>query len=164
MTYRIISLLTFLGGFLWYFFTFTPDFNDTLYTFDYEELKSFNTGFLFLDIFFNNIVLGIILSIFGYLSGGIVTITLLFYNGYLLGIFYKAGVLLLSSYEIFISSLHIPTEIFAFVLFSEFGLKGFKFYRTFLVKKQIEYSTFFEFKKLIFPTVLLFISAFIEII
>ena len=44
-------------------------------------MKVIDTCFNFLDIFLNNLIVGLILSIFGFLSGGLVTIIVLFWNG-----------------------------------------------------------------------------------
>ena len=47
------------------------------YTINPSDLKSIDTGIYFLDIFLNNIIVGLMLSYLGFFTGGILTAVLL---------------------------------------------------------------------------------------
>ena len=132
------------------------------YIFDPEVLKSYDTGHLWLDIFLNNLFLCLIISVIGYFTGGFLTVTLLFWNGYILGIIYNAGFMNLSLDELIYNSKHLPFELTAIVLFSNFGLKGFQFYKSIILEKKFELTLLGNFGRLFIPTVLLLTSSIIE--
>lgn len=120
----------------------------------------------YMEIFLNNLMLGFLLSIIGYFSGGILTILLLFWNGYLITSTFYVATSILSLKEILYFSKHIPTELIALFIFSSFGLRGFLFYRKIIFNKENEYLLH---KKdiiyyLIIPSILLLISSVIEVL
>jgi uncharacterized membrane protein SpoIIM required for sporulation len=147
-----------------YFYTSSgSDENKVIYRIDSQDLNSFNTGLIALDIFLNNIIVGLLLSIFGFFSGGLLSILILFWNGYLIGSIYIESWANLSLNQIFYYSKHIPLELFAFVLFANFGLKGFVFYKK-LFKYKIDIGLIPSYRCLILPTILLLIASIIEIL
>ncbi len=132
------------------------------YKISYDEMKVIDTGFDFLDIFFNNLFVGAILSIFGFLSGGLATILVLFWNGYLLGIVYVLALRILHIEDILYFSKHIPFEIIGLILFSKIGLKGFLFFKEVLLYKKVNRLMIPEINQFILPISLLFIASIIE--
>ena len=113
MKKHFISIVIILCGFYYYS---EPQINKIdnetkKYEIAYDEMKIIDTGFNFLDIFLNNLIVGIILSIFGFLSGGIITIIVLFWNGYVFSIIFNMAFNLLEIKEILYYSKHIPFEI-----------------------------------------------------
>ena len=164
MKIKLLAFSLMILGFTYYFQSYEPMELASTYTFSPDDLKSFDTGSLFFDIFLNNLILGILLSIAGYFTGGIITSALLFWNGYILGSVFKTSSLILTASEILFYSKHIFTELLAFILFSEFGYKGFNFYKKIILNKHIEVFTFGEFKSLVSPVLLLILSAYIEIL
>nr|WP_315170238.1 stage II sporulation protein M [uncultured Flavobacterium sp.] len=163
MKLYILSLSIFLSGFILCLITYDVQSVYTYsYNFTHSDINNFNTGFLFVDIFINNIILCLIISILGFISGGILTIVLLFWNGYLLAIFLNAGFSDLSLYELMFLSKHIPLEIFSILLFAKFSFNGFFFYRSIIIEKKIKFISKREIINLIYPIILLFFSSIIE--
>lgn len=138
--------------------------NNHSYSFNADDLKSLDTGFLFLDIFLNNLLVGIVLAILGYFSGGLLSLVVLFWNGYLLGMIYKMGLETLPIIEVLFYSKHLLFEIPALILFANFGLKGFDFFQKIVVDKEINIIPLSEFKKLIVPVILICFGSILEVI
>lgn len=139
MKRHLFSIIIILCGFYYYS---KPQISETnienkRYEISYDEMKIIDTGFNFLDIFLNNLIVGFILSIFGFLSGGLITIIVLFWNGYILSIIFNLALNLLETKEILYYSKHIPIEIIGLILFSSIGFKGFLFYKDVFFQKKI---------------------------
>lgn len=156
------TMIFFLGFLLYMCISFSIISPTSDYGFSYHQLTPSYTNVLFIDIFFNNLFLCLMLSIIGYLSGGLLTIILLFWNGYILGIPIKAASLTLSLSDILLYSIHIPLELFSLFAFATFGLKGFYFYKNILSKQGIKLPSAKDFKILILASCTLFIAAIIE--
>jgi uncharacterized membrane protein SpoIIM required for sporulation len=127
MKKHLFSIIIILSGFYYYS---EPQISETKienkrYEISYDEMKVIDTGFNFLDIFLNNLIVGLILSIFGFLSGGLITIIVLFWNGYILSIIFNLALNLLETIEILYYSKHIPIEIIGLILLSSIGFRGF---------------------------------------
>ncbi len=125
-------------------------------------MKVINTGFDFLDIFLNNLIVGLILSVFGFLSGGIITTVVLFWNGYILSIIYNTAFNLLESKEIFYYSKHIPLEMIGLILLSSIGFRGFFFYKEVFLEKKLNLKIIPKSNEFPLPILLLFIASIIE--
>ncbi len=164
MKSSLLAIGALLGGFLYFYLTYTPTPSQygALYSIDGDDLKNFETGFLFLDIFLNNLMIGVLLAIFGFITGGAMTLILLFWNGYLLSMIYSASIGTLPTSEILSSSKHIPLELFSFLLYAQIGLRGFGFFRQILLHKKIDTQTIPNPKKLIAPTIILFVASILE--
>lgn len=132
------------------------------YNFDVAELNNFNTGILFIDIFINNLIICFFIAFFGYISGGLVSLIVIFWNGFLLSMFVKTGYLLISMSDFIYFSKHIPLELFSIFLFANFGLNGFEFYKRLIIKKEIHLIHKREITRLLLPLALLLISSIIE--
>lgn len=161
-----ISVIIILCGFFYYS---EPQIEENTseikkYEITYDEMKIIDTGFNFLDIFLNNLTVGIILSIFGFLSGGIVTIFVLFWNGYILSIIFNMAFNLIEIKEILYYSKHIPLEIIGLLLLSSIGLRGFNFYREAFFRKKINLNIIPKSNEFVLPVILLFIASIIETI
>lgn len=61
------------------------------------------------------------------MSGGIITVVVLFWNGYILSIIYHLVYKIIDYQEIIYYSKHIPLEIIALIMFSSIGFRGFFF-------------------------------------
>ena len=140
---KIISFITLLIGFLYYIMTYVPFNYSGEYNFNPDEMKSVDTGISFLDIFLNNFFLCLILSFIGYFTGGLLTLILLFWNGYIIAMIYNLAFRVIALNEIVFLSKHLPFEILAIILFSEFGLNGFHFYKKIIIDKKIIIFSFF---------------------
>lgn len=127
-----------------------------------QNNQSFNL-ILFIEIFFNNLIVGLLLSIGGYFSYGILTIFILIWNGVILGSLFKlcnnVDVTFLESLKYFI--FHGTFELYSFFLFSLIGFKGWKFYNRLFYNElfliEIKLSDF------LIPIILLLIAAAIEV-
>jgi uncharacterized membrane protein SpoIIM required for sporulation len=164
MKKHIFSIMIILAGFFYYS---EPLINENSikkeeYKITYDGMKTINTGFDFLDIFVNNLVVGLILSVFGFLSGGIITTVVLFWNGYILSIVYNMAFKILEIQEILYYSKHILPEIIALILLSSIGYKGFFFYKKVFLYKKIDLNKNPKLKEFIFPIFILFIASIIE--
>lgn len=95
----IIILSVFLIGFLVFKVPVTQP-ADIKCRFDLSQFNNFNSGFLCLDIFLNNLLICFFIAFFGFLSGGIITLLVIFWNGYLLSMFMKTGYSLMQLSEL----------------------------------------------------------------
>ena len=161
----LLSILFFFFGLLTYVLVYNEDLNNVKNqsTTIVEEnnrvlndtaLQKAKNAFY---IFMNNMKVGIQLSVLGFLSGGI-------WNGFILGNILYMATEILSTEEIIYYLKHAPTEIFALLLFSVIGLKGFYFYKNIYYKKNISKLLFPKITDFILPTLLLFISSIIEVL
>ena len=168
----LLSILFFFFGLLTYVLVYNEDLNNVKNqsTTIVEEnnrvlndtaLQKAKNAFY---IFKNNMKVGIQLSVLGFLSGGILTLISLFWNGFILGNILYMATEILSTEEIIYYLKHAPTEIFALLLFSVIGLKGFYFYKNIYYKKNISKLLFPKITDFILPTLLLFISSIIEVL
>ncbi len=129
----------------------------------YDSMEAFK-GYEFFGIFLHNIVVGILLSIVGYFTGGFLTSIVLIWNGFLVALVYNMGIYQLPLGTVLYASKHAPVEVYAFLVFSDFGLQGRFFIAKILKHNEIDFSLIPNYRKLVFPTVLLVIAAFLETI
>lgn len=161
--YRLFFCI-FLGVLLGYFFT--PIDRNIFFSMNIsQDLSKFNFNIqVFQKIFVNNIIVGLLISIGGYFSYGILSFLILFWNGLSLGslitIFHNLKVSVIE----FISMLafHGLTEFYALILFGIIGMKGVNFYKRIFNSNTIMINL--KFKEFVLPTLLIFISAIIETI
>jgi len=167
MKHRLIAFSFFVFGILLFFITkdtshLAPKDTHAEISF-YEKIKFYN-NFEVIGIFIYNLTLGFLLSIMGYFTGGLLTLLILIWNGFLIAMVYNLAIYKLSIDTILYSSKHIPFEILAFLIFAEFGLKGRFFISKILKKNEIDFSLFPNIKNLIYPSFLLIISSILETI
>ena len=129
-----------------------------------EDIKSISTGVTFIDIFLNNLIVGIMLSYIGFLTGGVLTAILLIFNGFLVSTIYGYGIHFMSFEDILYYSKHVPIELIALFLFSNIGFSGYGFMKNILLRKEVHMDSLPKFRKLIFPTLLTFIASIIEVL
>jgi uncharacterized membrane protein SpoIIM required for sporulation len=88
----------------------------------------------FIEIFYyilkSNSIVGLLSCYLGYLSGGLITLIILIFNGYLFGIYFfpflKLSTLDFQHNQPLINLFgHVPFEIISFSLFGALGLRGF---------------------------------------
>lgn len=123
-----------------------------------EEQRSFLATLIF--ILETNLIIASVISILGFLTGGLLSIMVLFFNGLKIGEILNVSN---GDIEIVISYLigHGIFEIFAFILFSVIGLAGFRFY--YHLYKGDDVRVYFpNISLFVFPTIVLLIAAFIE--
>ena len=164
----ICPFLFILAGIFFYFSTTVSISTDSSYNKidngSFTEIKTIDTGYLFVDIFVNNLIIGFMLSILGFISGGLVTTVILFWNGYLISIIYDIAFSILTIEDILYFSKHVPIEIFALILFAKIGIEGFFFYRRIICNNKIEFKKMPKFNEFILPIILLFTASIIEVI
>lgn len=160
----LLSILIILTGFFFYKEAQVNIKNENIkgYVINYDDMKSFETGYDFLDIFFNNLLVGFTLSIFGFMSGGIITVVVLFWNGYILSIIYHLVYKIIDYQEIIYYSKHIPLEIIALIMFSSIGFRGFFFYKEAFLYKKLKLNEIPKINEFPLPITLLFIASIIE--
>lgn len=164
MKKHIFSIIIILAGFFYYS---EPQISEhsikqKKYEITYDDIKVINTGFNFLDIFLNNLIVGLIISVFGFLSGGLITTVVLFWNGYILSIVYSMAFNILEIQEILYYSKHIPLEFIALILLSSVGYKGFFFYKEAFIQKKLNLNLIPKVNEFALPVSLLFIASIIE--
>lgn len=128
------------------------------------SLGMFGTGIIFTDIFLNNLVVCLFTAFFGYLTGGLVVLVVVFWNGYLLSIFLHGGVGMMEMADFIYSLKHMPLEFVAIFMFGKFGLKGFDLYKDLLFQNRINLICKRDIISLRLPILLLLVSAIIEIL
>lgn len=119
----VIILSVFLFGFIVFKAPNTQP-TDLKYSFNLSQLNNFNSGYLYLDIFLNNLLICLFIAFFGFLSGGVITLIVIFWNGYLLSMFMKTGYSLMQLSDFIYFSKHIPLELISIFMFANFGLGG----------------------------------------
>jgi len=164
--YITVALLCFVFAI---FFGFISNGNSVLLEISSENSSGLgqNSSFLdyFIKIFFTNIMVGVlVLCCLSFVTGGLLAILVLAYNGFILGVLLfnlSINQELDTSIKI-LSLLHAPTEIYALLLFSSYSFNGFYFYSDIIKEDKIKAIHLPKAKNLIVPTILIFISALIE--
>ncbi len=157
----VFSLLVLIIGALYSFMSFKV-ISTHAFSIDNLELLG-NAHENFYSIFCNNLIVGALLAVGGYLSGGLLTVIILFWNGFLLTEIVQSAMLLdISGWDIAYSlMLHGPLEIFAFLLFAKIGLGGWQFYKGILREHTITFKNI-TLKGVLCPVALLVVAALIE--
>lgn len=119
---------------------------------------------VFVKIFKNNLIVGVLLSLGGYFTSGILTVLVLLWNGIILGSVFTLFHNLNISLELFISMfiIHGIPEFYGLILFSSIGYKGYKFYNSFF--NTGKFNIDLKIKEFKYPTLLLILAAIIETI
>lgn len=127
------------------------------------KLEIFDTPHTFYNILSNNIIVGLLISIGGYFSGGFLVIVILFWNGFFLSEIILTSIALnIPHREIIYGTIyHGIIEIFALLIFGKIGLKGWEFYKRIFYKNKFTLHDL-NIKYLLIPIILLLISAVIE--
>jgi uncharacterized membrane protein SpoIIM required for sporulation len=113
---------------------------------------------IFCGIFFNNTLVGLLISLLGFLTGGFASIIILFWNGVIIGGLLKSHGIQDAAIPYFIY--HGIFEITALLGFGVVGLKGWDFYVNLFKNNEIKIQ--FHKNLFIYSLILLFISAIIE--
>ena len=142
MKYKLLSLLIFTLGFLSYilFFKTTYSVEDTCIVenkISYENIQMIDIGIDFLNIFINNLIVAFFLSFLGFLSGGVLTSIVLFWNGYLFAIIILLGYHGLDIQTFLYALKHGPLELYALFVFAGVGFRGFSFFKKIILEKEI---------------------------
>ncbi len=114
-------------------------------------------------IFFHNLFIGIVIYIAGYLTFGLATFIITVWNGVL----FALSLNLISNRinaDLLVLFSHAPIEIAALCCFGALGLAGFPNFKLLLNNEEISFISFFNVKKLLFPTLLLFMAAVMEVL
>ena len=131
---------------------------------DPNELKSINTGITFIDIFLNNLIVGIMLSYMGFFTGGVLTAILLIFNGFFVSTIYGYGIHFMPFMDILYYSKHVPIELIALFLFSKIGFSGYGFMKNILSGKEMDMDLLPRVRELMIPSLLLFFASIIEVL
>jgi hypothetical protein len=119
-----------------------------------SDLQIIQTKYNYINIFVTNFVVGLVLSIIGFFTGGMLTLLILIWNFLLLCLIYSS---VISTNDISIDiilyySKHLPLEIYAFALFSIVGFKGFKFYKKLIVSQHFDNKLLPNLKEILLPS------------
>ncbi len=120
---------------------------------------------LFCKIFLNNILVGFVVSVVGYFTGGLLTGITFVWNGFILGITIEEALSHGISGPILIYSLsiHGPIELISFLYLGTIGFKGIYFYKHLLRNNLNDFKYQLPSIKLfIYPILGLLIAALIE--
>ncbi len=130
-----------------------------------NNLGIIHTKYDFINIFISNLVVGLVLSIIGFFTGGLITFFIIVWNLLLIWILYSNAIYNHNSLSLILYlSKHVPLEIYAFTLFSIVGFRGFGFYKQLIVYKNFDIKLFPNIYEIIFPSILLFFSSSIEVL
>ncbi|WP_044401284.1 stage II sporulation protein M [Lacinutrix sp. Hel_I_90] len=171
MKNRLIALVFFVFGILLFFISkdtsimtleLTSENSNTNISF-FDKMAFFK-GYEVFGIFIYNLGVAFLLSFVGYFTGGLLTLIILLWNGFLIAIVYNMAIYKLPVDTILYASKHAPIEIFAFLIFADFGLKGRFFIKRILNKNEIDFTLIPNFKNLIYPTILLILASILETI
>jgi uncharacterized membrane protein SpoIIM required for sporulation len=113
---------------------------------------------VFCKILFKNLIVGGFNSVFGYFTGGLFSIVVLFWNGMLIGIIIKSTPIESPVIPYFIY--HGFFEIMEFIFFGLIGLKCFDFFVNLFKRDTIRFN--FSKRLFLFSIIVLFIAAVIE--
>lgn len=141
-------------------------------TFEIHDSSISNSGSIeiidnshdFWSIFLNNLIVGLIISVGGYFSGGLLVLIIIFWNAFFLTEIIQTSLVLKLPFNEIIYGLiyHGPTEILAFLLFGAIGLNGWEFYKRLFYENKVTCSELASIKLLYIPILLLIFSAIIE--
>lgn len=129
-----------------------------------QNLMIFDFGYEFLNIFLSNTIVGFLLSFVGFISGGLITLTVLIYNFIIFVFLYtiafnSEGISLkLLIYQ----SKHVVLEFYAFYLFSIIGFRGFKFASNIYKFNSLKLDIIPSIREHYLPVLYLLIAAIIE--
>lgn len=156
-----LSLLFFLAGIFLSYWSFKPAFSLSFLSDGINIIEKDNS---FIVIFTNNLIVGLLLSLGGYLSGGLLSIIILFWNGFFLSEIIQISIALAIEMDTILYSLiyHAPLEIYSFLLFSSVGIRGFYIVKDIYLNKNKGALSLPKITEFIPPTFILFISAIIE--
>jgi uncharacterized membrane protein SpoIIM required for sporulation len=93
-------------------------------TFNLNGVSLFHSDNLFLFILVNNFAVALILSLGGFFTGGLLTLVFNVWNGVFFGLIFQVALHYIPA-KLWIVFVYGPAELFAFALFSAFGLEGF---------------------------------------
>ncbi|MBL0742642.1 stage II sporulation protein M [Chryseolinea lacunae] len=119
-------------------------------------------GSVFLSIVANNLLIGILVSAGGFLTGGILTAAVFTWNGFILMLTIRALSQCQDESIVELFAFHGIFEISAFLLFGTIGFRGFSFWKNLIEKDPMPPAVFINWKFALLPTLLLVIAATIE--
>jgi len=164
---NLLALLFFSIGILLYISIYDSSTNIEFkeeFAINPEDLKSISTGITFIDIFLNNLIVGIMLSYMGFFTGGVLTAILLIFNGFFVSTIYGYGIHFMPFVDILYYSKHVPIELIALFLFSKIGFSGYGFMKNILSGKEMDMDLLPRVRELMIPSLLLFFASIIEVI
>lgn len=156
-----LSLTFFMLGVFFSYWTFKPASSPNFLSNGINIIEKDNSFFV---IFTNNLIVGLLLSLGGYLSGGLLSIIILFWNGFFLSEITQTSIALAIEMDTVLYSLiyHAPLEIYSFLLFASIGIRGLYIVKDIFLNKNMEALSFPKISEFILPTLILLISAIIE--
>lgn len=163
-TCRTVLIVLFLIG-TYIGFENELDFNSpTLYIIENKVEKNFSETFFY--IIKNNTIVALFLSFVGFLTGGLLSYMIMFYNGLIFGVL--INVLLSLSIPLTIKLklilFHVPLELLSFFLFAFIGLRGGYLLKAFYHGEENYLSHVPNIKVFYLPLALLLTAALIETI
>lgn len=141
----------------------SPDCSGKIAVFISKSKEGFDFDFnVLFYLLVNNFTVAILLSLGGYFTGGVLSVLVLFWNGFNLGCYLSTynctglSIFEFSKYFIF----HGIPEFFSFVLFATIGFSGIKLYKN-LLKNQ-EVKVHLDYRNFIAPSAILATAALVE--
>ncbi|WP_136465845.1 stage II sporulation protein M [Flagellimonas onchidii] len=128
-----------------------------------DKIVIFEQEHNYQNILLTNLQVGLLISIGGLLSGGIISAIIFVWNGYILSEIINNCISLEMPYsKILYGLLHSPTEIISLLLFGSIGFKGFTILKTILKGEMLILSLLPKLSSFFLPIILLVFSAIIE--
>ncbi len=164
--YKLLLILAFIGAIIFGYYSNQEIIS--LGVFDKNNFlpeKDISLLECFIKIFVTNIIVGLVILFFmSFITGGLLAIFVMFVNGFILG---RLFLELVSAEQLnlkikILSLIHIPIELYAFILFSTYSHKGFYLISNMLKTDKIDYKYFPKIRQLFKPILLLLIAAVIE--
>ncbi len=120
---------------------------------------------LFRFLFVNNLKVGFMIAIFGFITGGFAAIVIFSWNSYAFGLL-VSGIFLHFTNPLAVIAHHVVphavAEILAFCLFGCIGVKGFSFIKDVIRNSEISIEQVPKIKMFFLPVLLLLIAALLE--
>lgn len=130
-----------------------------------SNLGIIHTKYDFINIFVTNLTVGLVLSIAGFFTGGLLTLFIIIWNIVLFWLLYSIAISNHNDINAIIYLLkHAPIEIYALALFSIIGFRGFKFYKKLIKLQQFDSNLLPNVKEIILPAILLIFASLIEVL
>lgn len=164
--YKLLLISSFIGAIIFGYFSNREVIS--LGVFDQNSfLPNKDTSLLdcFSKILVTNVIVGLVILFFmSFITGGLLAIFIMFINGFILGrLFIELVTVEHLNLKIKILSLiHIPIELYSFLLFSAYSHKGFYLISDMIKINKINYKYFPKKKQLLRPLMLLLLAAIIE--
>lgn len=125
----------------------------------------FKTNFSFYNIFFTNLIVGLMIVYGGFFTFGLLSIAIWFWNIIIVYLIYS-NIQYTDEhfYNVLYYSKHFFFELYGFVLFTKISLRSTKFIKAIYLNNEVIFDLKPKLHELIYPIFILFISSIIEVL